>query len=71
MSNRETIQCLQKAVDNFNYIVRRQNEEIRELNKQCETLNRIIDDKKDEIRRLKYQVKKYQKMAGVEDVKED
>ena len=56
----------EKEAETLNFIIKRQNEEIREMKEECEALNRIIDDMKYEIGRLKYQVNKYKKMAGGE-----
>ena len=54
----------EKDAKTLSFIIKRQNEEIRELKEKCEALNRIVDNKKYEIGRLKYQVNKYKKMAG-------
>lgn len=66
-SDRKLIMQLQKAIEDADFIIKRQNEEIRELTEKCDFLDSIIDDKKYEIGRLKYRVNKLQKMVGAEN----
>ena len=65
-SDRKLILQLQKAIEDANFTIKRQNAEIRELTEKCDFLDSIIDEKKNEIRRLKYQVNKLQKKVGAE-----
>lgn len=64
MSSRDTIRALEKDVKTSEFIIKRQNEEIKKLTEECDRLTCIISDKKNEIRRLKYQVNKYKEKVG-------